>query len=47
MPTTPTFLLMSSVSSNLLPFSVDLIVENKKKSGGDKSGRIWGREGVI
>jgi hypothetical protein len=29
---------MFSVSSNLLPFSVDLIWGNKKKSGADKSG---------
>jgi hypothetical protein len=33
---------MSSVSSNLLPFNVDLILGNKKKSGGDKSGE-YGR----
>jgi hypothetical protein len=33
---------MSSVSSNLLPFSVDLILGNKKKSGGDKSREYWG-----
>jgi hypothetical protein len=30
---------MSSVSSNLLPFSVDLILGNKKKCGGDKPGK--------
>jgi hypothetical protein len=33
-----TFLLMSYVSSNLLPFSADLILRNKKKSGENKSG---------
>jgi hypothetical protein len=32
---------MSSVSSNLR-FSVDFILENRKKSGGDKSGEYWG-----
>jgi hypothetical protein len=29
---------MSSVSSNLIPFSVDFILGYKKKSGRDKSG---------
>jgi hypothetical protein len=33
---------MSSVSSNLLPFIVDLISGNKKKPGGDKSGEYGG-----
>jgi hypothetical protein len=37
-----TFLLISSVSSNLLPFSVDLILGNKEKSGGYKSGEYGG-----
>jgi hypothetical protein len=44
MPTIPlcTFILMSTVSSNLLPFSVDLILGNKKNSGGDISGEYGG-----
>jgi hypothetical protein len=29
---------MPSVSSNLFPFTVDLVLGNKKKSGGDRSG---------
>jgi hypothetical protein len=33
---------MSYVSPNLLPFSVDLILGDKKKSGGNKSGEYWG-----
>jgi hypothetical protein len=33
---------MSSVSSNRVPFSVDLIWRNKKKSGRDKSGEYGG-----
>jgi hypothetical protein len=33
---------MSSVSSNLLLFSVDLILGDKKKSGGDKLGEYGG-----
>jgi hypothetical protein len=37
-----TFLLMPSVSSNLLSLSVDLILGNKKKSDGDKSGEYGG-----
>jgi hypothetical protein len=33
---------MSFVSSPVLPFSVDLILGNKKKAGGDKSGEYGG-----
>jgi hypothetical protein len=33
---------MSTVSSNLLPFIVDLILGNKKKSDGYKSGEYGG-----
>jgi hypothetical protein len=36
---------MSSVSSNLLPFSVDLILGDKKTSGGDKSREYGGGGG--
>jgi hypothetical protein len=44
MPKIPffTLILMSFVSSNLLPFSMDLILGNKKKAGGDKLGE-YGR----
>jgi hypothetical protein len=38
---------MSYVSSDLLPFSVDLILWNKKKSGGDKSEEYWGEGGNL
>jgi hypothetical protein len=30
------------MSSNLLPFSMDLILGNKKEAGGDKSGEYGG-----
>jgi hypothetical protein len=33
---------MAFVSSNLLLFSVDLILGDKEKSGGDKSGKYGG-----
>jgi hypothetical protein len=33
---------MSTVSSNQRPFSVNLILGNKKKSGGNKSGENEG-----
>jgi hypothetical protein len=35
------------VSSNLLPFSIDLILGNKKTSGGDKSGEYGGGDDLI
>jgi hypothetical protein len=38
---------MSSVSSNLLAFSVDIILGNKKKSGGDKSGEYVGGDLIL
>jgi hypothetical protein len=43
-----TFLLISSVFSNPFRFSVDLILGNKKNSGGDKSGEYgeWFNFGI-
>jgi hypothetical protein len=38
---------MYTMSSNLVPFSVDLILGNKKKSGGDKSGKYGGGGDLI
>jgi hypothetical protein len=42
MPTIFWLHLMPSVSSNILPFSVDLILGNKRMSGGDKLGEYEG-----